>query len=365
MARKLFKVKTLRNFAFEVVYRELILDFDFIFRKEKRNTATFVDWNQQSRPLAKVSRTDFSQDYVLSQAIRNKAVDGIKKKLDENLIGKYSEERKQIVNRFVKNYRNVYQFDVDFNLCLAFLMCLLDETFIEFDLTGGEEEYHPFKHFDPSELLPVISERSPNLKFIRLSFASLELVASLIPTLCTSLLTFKCLTSLCLTSPWAIRIVIDSLPLFSSLGESCPNLIRLQLAGYLSIFFKFEHLLALVLGKKINLVPQQLILQLNANQYSLAQLQFTPQSVTPMCSSIQQLEVYGLSKEQAAFALRHFPKLQKCQTKYLEGGDGEAVRLLHQQQKQSNLIHSTTCHEFSESMGFIEWTLNAPFYGID
>ena len=119
-----------------------------------------------------------------SQAIRNKAVDGIKQILDKNVIGKCSKERKQIVNRFVKYFRNVNQCQFDFNLYLAFLMCLPDDTFIEFDLRG----------------------------------------------------------------------------------ESCPNLIRLQLVGYINIFFKIEHLLALVLGNKRNLVPLQLFLQLKANQ---------------------------------------------------------------------------------------------------
>jgi len=358
MVRKMIKVKTLYNSAFELVYRLLISEFSGIFRK--KNNVAYLEG-----PPSKVSRTESCDDYVLSEAKRNKALDDIRQKLDENLIGKYSDERKKILDRFLKSYNTVKQCDVDYNLCLAFFNCLLDESFTDFDLTGGEQEYHPFKNFDPLEVVPVISRRSPNLKLLSLSFASLELVTTMITPLCTSLKTYNFLTSLTLSSPWATRIAIDYLPLFISLGQSCPNLICLHFAGNFAMFLNLQHLLALVLGKKIELLPQQLVLQLNSNNSSVAHMQFTPQSVTPICSSLQQLGVYCLGKEEAAFALRHFPKLKKCQAKSIEGGDGEAILLLHRQKKESSLICPTNHLQSSKSLGLIEWTLDAPFQGID
>jgi hypothetical protein len=247
MAPRLVNVKSLRHFAFEALCEELITEFRIIFQK-KVNNVTDVDDSQG--PAAKVPRTDLIGDYVLTQAVRNKALDDLREKLDENLIGPYSEERHIIVNRFIKSHKIIKPSKVDYNLCLAFFNCLLDKSFTSLNPTGGEVN-HPFDDFDPLELLPVISQQSPDLKFLSLYFGISSKEHTLVPALCTSFKSFKLLTSLNLASKWNTNTKkVDFIPFFASLGELCPKLIRLGPRGcrlfsqvnqlkFFRIFFRF------------------------------------------------------------------------------------------------------------------------------
>ena len=151
----------------------------------------------------------------------------------------------------------------------------------------------------------------------------------------------------------------DYFPFFASLGESCPKLIQLEI---FYILFRFHHLLPLVLGKKRELLPQQFMDQLNADHSLLAHLQFTPQCVTPICSTIQKLNVNefsGFNPIHGAFILRHFSNLQQSLDVR-----GRAVCLLHQQLQPNVTSEPTTFQRSSEELGLIEWTVNAPFRGI-
>ena len=256
---------TLRELAFEVVYQEIKSEFDVIFQKEKGSNVTDVD-DGQGPPTA-----EDKPNYVLSQIEKDKALDDLRVKLDENLIGQYSAERHKIVDRFIEDHNNHIPAEVDYNLCLAFLNCLLDDSFINFDLTGGRGRNidHPFDSFNPSKLLAVISQQSPDLQSLSLYFGiygldddAIELLTeSLVPALCTYLKTFKCLQSLSLNSiyGWDWHTKIDFRPFSTSLGELCPKLIRLDLAGLIP--FDFERTLDLVLGKKRELLPEQLFNQ--------------------------------------------------------------------------------------------------------
>ena len=78
-----------------------------------------------------------------------------------------------------------------------------------------EKKEHPFYHFNPSKLLAVISQRSPDLQSLWLSFYnSSRLVATnLVPALWTNLKTFQHLTSLRLSCPSTLGIVIIFLSL--------------------------------------------------------------------------------------------------------------------------------------------------------
>jgi hypothetical protein len=91
-------------------------------------------------------------------------------KLDENLIGSYSEERQKMVDRFIKSHMGLEPSQINYNLCLAFFDCVPDQSFTRFYLNLGEGKFdHPFKEFNPLELLPVISQRSPDLQSLELS----------------------------------------------------------------------------------------------------------------------------------------------------------------------------------------------------
>ena len=356
MATRIVQVKSLRESAFEVVYKELNSEFEVIFQKKtKENNVTNVNGGQG--PPA----TESTEDYVLTQAERTKALDDLRVKLDENLIGPYSEERQKIVDQFIKGHNKKSPSEVDYNSSLAFFNCLLDNSFTNFNLTGDKGFYHPFPDFNPSELLSIITQQSPDLQTLNLSFQiSTRWAPYVVPSLCTSLKTFKLLTSLSLAC--ASKPEIDYLPFFTALGESCPKLIKLHIDTLDQV--RFHHLIALVLGKRQELLPQQFIDQLlNADPSSLAHLQFTPQSVTPICSTLQQLNLgscLGYQEIPVDFILRHFPILQQC----LDTSGG-VVRLLHQQQQQQLDVASepTTFQRSSEELGLIEWAVNAPFHG--
>ena len=358
MAPRIVKVKTLRESAFEEVYKELNAEFEVIFQK-KENNVTNVDDDSQGPPT-KVRRNESTEDYILTQVERTKALNDLRQKLDENLIGPYSEERHKIVDRFISSHSSLKPSEVDYNGSLAFFDCLLDKSFTKFDLTGDEELFNLFSCFNPSELLTVMTQQSPDLQSLGLSFDTRGLVATnvVVPALCTNLKTFQLLTSLSLSFPLTL-IGIDFLPFFASLGESCPKLIKLHIDG---IEIEFHHLLALVLGKKRELLPQHFVDQLDADPSSLAHLQFTPQSVAPIFSTLQQLNVlseFGFNPIHGAFILRHFSKLQQSVDVC-----GEVVRILHQQQQQLDVTsESTTFQRSSEELGLIEWTVNAPFHG--
>ena len=347
MASKTIQVKSLRAAPFEVVYKEMIAEFGIIFEKKVINVV-----DQQGNEL--------DDDYVLTEAERNKALDDLRVKLDGNLIGPYSEERHKIVDRFIKSFSSHESPGVDYNLCLAFFDCLLDKSFTRFDQSGGKG--HPFSNFDLSQLLPVISQRSPNLQSLGLSFAAPELVTTSMPILPTSLNTFKMMTSLSLSCDWDAPIEIDFLSFFKWLGESCPKLICFKLSDRVVVRFKLECMLSLVLGKKRDLLPQQLVDKLkDYHSTGATHLQFTPESVTPICSTLQQLKLgMMLSPESTAFVFRHFSNLQKFSS---SDSVGEALLLLHEQQQQY-ITPEPPSERSSLELGHIKWTLNAPFRGI-
>ena len=133
MAPRIVQVKTLRESAFEEVYKELNAEFKLIFQKEtKENNVTNVD-GSQGPPAA-----ESTEDYVLTQAERTKALDDLRQKLDENLIGPYSEERQKIVDRFISSHSSLKPSKVDYNGSLAFFDCLLNKSFT--NLTSLEED---------------------------------------------------------------------------------------------------------------------------------------------------------------------------------------------------------------------------------
>jgi hypothetical protein len=240
---------------------------------------------------------------------------------------------------------------------------LLNDSFIFFDFTGEEMSTHPFIHFNGLELLSSIKKQSPKLQSICLPIDSQEMVTALFPTLET----FKFLTCLSLVSAWNLRnllINIDFLPFFTALGSSCPKLISLNLDSFILYRnFGLDHLLALVIGKKREVLPQELIIELSAKfNSSLAHLLFSRHCITPICFTLQELNFGYLTCQQTAFTLRHFPKLQKLQANLTEDGVGRAVCLLWQQQQHPNVIPSTT-NLSSLELGCIEWTINAPFHG--
>lgn len=142
--------------------------------------------------------------------------------------------------------------------------------------------------------------------------------------------------------------------------------------------FGHLQLLALVLGRKYDLLPQQLHEQLRANSSSVAHLQFSNKSLSPICLTLLRLKLYPskllchlltpkISKQEkvfAAFILRHFKMMQEYHRPLLRiHSTAEAVYLLHKHQQQPSGI-PVTGRSSSQGLGLIEWTVNAPFHGM-
>jgi len=351
---------TLRDITFEVVYQELMSEFDVIFQKEsERSNVTNVDDIQgpsADGAAAHELTDDFvSDDYLLSKMERDKALDDLREKLNENLIGPYSEERHKIVDRFIKDHCKLRSIKkVDYNFFLAFFDCLLDKSFTSLNLTSRGYHLCPL---DSSELLSILIRRSPHIQSLGLYFESSEFAKTLLPTLGPIFKSFKHLTSLDFSSFSLRSNKIDLLPFFTSLGDSCPKLMRLCFDKWFT--FESDYALALVLGKK-----HELTHQLNQSILSseMATLVFTSHCITPICSNLQELSAKTAKHQYVvAFILRHFPNLKKCLPH--GSGNGEALIYLHQQQQQKNVTPPSTFGIFSEQLGLIEWTANTPFRG--
>jgi hypothetical protein len=186
----------------------------------------------------------------------------------------------QFLDRFIKSYNNHKPSEINPTLVLAFFNCLLNGYITSFNLTGGEAEYHPFwEVIDLMQLLQIISQRCTNLQALSLSFGVSERIA--VPSLPTLYDTLRGLTGLKeLSISWKTTADTDFLPFFATLGDTCPNLTTLELGC--GIPFDVEHLLALVLGRKYQLVPMQLIIQLKTFDSSVANLQFSALSLSPI-----------------------------------------------------------------------------------
>ena len=152
---------------------------------------------------------------------------------------------------------------------------------------------------------------------------------------------------------------VDFIPFIASLGELCPKLIHLSLTG--PNIFTIKHLLALVLGKKHELLPQQLIDQFYSDDSLATHLQFTRDCVSTICLTLQQLNFGHFSPRETVFVLRHFPKLREALCSHTVG---KAIRLLYEQQQQKPISPITFVQRSSEELGVVEWTPNAPFPGI-
>ena len=97
----------------------------------------------------------------------------------------------------------------------------------------------------------------------------------------------------------------ECLEFFSSLGYSCPQLTTLCLH---QIPFGADQFLALVLGNKKNLLPPEFPKDFDG----LKDLQFSPESVSPICSSLKELCFYKDQDDKCVpFFLRHFKRLEK------------------------------------------------------
>ena len=173
------------------------------------------------------------------------------------------------------------------------------------------------------KLLQVVIQRSPNVETLKLCFYSPG-----IPVLGDSTIVqfgqmfskFEFLSSLTLS--WnAFGIERDYTSFFEVLGESCSKLTDLQLGVELP--FGVRQLLALMFERRRRIRRRALLHQEFIDQIAIdpaaVHLQFFPENLFPICSSLQRFTSCNstisrlFSPGIIALFLRHFPQLQELE----------------------------------------------------
>ena len=331
---------------------------------------------KKEKPPAKKKRKVDSVDTSDSPSV----VEDIRGNLNEYLVSWYSKVRPEIVDQFIAMYcynRQQTNPCFDEQLYLDFFDSILDHTFTSWTPTGSLTEIvtrdgnvtklFPFHVTDPIRLLQIITSRSPLIKNLDFSICICQLAQQAEPvgkSFATLLGILANLTSLTLSFGTNYKC----LDFFSSLGQSCPQLTNLTLG---EVPFGTDQILALMLVPKRALLPPDF----PKHAEKLMDLQFTSESISPICNTLKELHIscYKNPVLPVAFILRHFRQLErfKCSFTHLCGRISEsndiivaAVLHLHQQQSarrssRQKLINKKS----SEELGFIEWTVQSPFIG--
>ena len=297
-------VKSLLDLAVEPVYEEIMAKLVCILNTEK-------DDNSQGPSAKKKNKEDKTTDNLIESEI-NEAVTNIRKKLHQ--VGTCSKMRQKLVELFINKFSSRFGDEVNYQICLTFFDCVLNESFKNLKLIA-DTPGHPLERIDPEELLLVICKHSPNIENLKLNFYSPDRAVLFNSNFCQLLSKLEYLTSLTLS--WNATGE-NCLPFFESLGESCPRLTRLQLGG--DFCFGINQLLAVMLGRRRSLVPQELLDKI-AVFPTLAHLRFTQESLTPICSSLQRFKCgfkpnFFSSSATVAFVYRHFCQLQEWEHCY-------------------------------------------------
>ena len=350
------KVKSLFELAFVAVYHHVVGQL------ESQLHLTTVNEGVDTRPPKKKKKVDCSR--VETKKLNSAAT--VKAQLDEYLVSWYSHLRPRLIQRFIHNYcinhGGLITTDFHTKLHLSFFDSLLDQSVTIFDLTAVRKDYL-FRLEDPTQLLEVITKRSPLLRTLNLTFFS-HVEAPLVDKRFGQLLgKLTHLTSLTLSFE-STSLCLD---FFSSLGECCPQLSSLHLG---KIPFGTDQVLALVLGGKQVLLPPEFPKQTEI----LADVQFSPESVSPICNSLKKI-CYGYEEDKPCpvppviFLLRHIKHLQMWKNGCGKRcGDARIILKWLQKKsarKSSRLLQNNKTATIStEGNGSIQWTLDAPFNGI-
>ena len=286
-------------------------------------------------------------------------IDNIRKYLDEYLVGDvYSKVISKLVNNFQWFYSMICKNNSPCSpaqLYQVFVDCFVDDSFKEFDVTPSE-----LCQFS-SIIIETLARRCKRLETLHWTSVSPGLPVTSAHQL---LGCFTHLTKLKLS--WDDVTFPDSTLFLSTLGESCPNLKKLNIK---SLPVGIPQLFALMFGPRLDFIRQSWRVENEQVRSELHKYQFTKESLTPVCSSLQKLKVNWVDWEDdcmwdnsstVAFVLRHFPQmrnLSECCHQHVNFASS-AVRLLYKTQFDDTT--ETTTH----TLGSIKWTVNAPFSGI-
>ena len=283
-------------------------------------------------------------------------VSDLKKKLNEYLVGTHRHFREKLWKEFCIRLIDKASRDnqPQFEIC-DFLSCILDNKFCHLEvgsqLNESQDPSPQGGKFYPARVIETIAHNSPTLSSLSFKFllwqsgpsrASQELFAK-------SFFNLKNLTHFKITG-W--RSTSDLTVFFTHLGCSCPNLTSLELGEQDSLQFSLQHVLALVLGEEADIFPHSVRQQAQKAMPNLYLLQFSNESVTPICKSLKVLKIhYGrhqvpieMQVKSTAFLLRHFPQLEIIEVKFYQSGIVSipccsiAIQLLHATHQLLNVL---------------------------
>ena len=227
---------------------------------------------------------------------------------------------------------------------------------------------------DPAIFLELLTHHSALLKNLKFAFTlPSQTAAPLGPSFSLQLCKLVHLTSLNLS------LKTDScIDLFISLGQSLSQLATLHLA---QLPFGADQLLALILGSKHALLPPNFSTQ----EALFLDLQFTPESISPICSSLKHLiyESDGMTSvchfrlPCAALVYRHFRNLNiyvLIDCKHASPFVNPVLAVfqpLHKKEKMNignrkspRLLEKNTTTKSCKELGLLQWIADAPFNGI-
>ena len=190
------------------------------------------------------------------------------------------------------------------------------------------------------QLMKTIAHRCPSLQSLYFDFSHSTHSWNPDAHCARSLSGFTNLTNLELE--WCSQNNFNCTDFFIFLGSSCPKLEKLKLHNRNpnQLSFGLDQQLAFILGEAFHLFPYDVMQDLRKGTLELHRLQFNRENVTPICASLQSLQVWssgdGFDRSHQvssiAFLLRHIPGLKKLAVEYLSQffkfNVSEAVRYL-------------------------------------
>ena len=287
----------------------------------------------------------------------------VKAQLDEYLVSWYSHLRPQLIEHFIHNNYKDYESHSHFwsHVCLSFFESVLDQSFTSLNLTAVKQD-SLLCLSNPTQLLEIITRCSPLLQELNFTFCSPEEAPAVDQRFGLPLGTLTHLTSLTLL----FQTTGKCLDFFTSLGQSCPQLVTLRVG---KVPFGVEQVLALVLGSKRALLPPAFPKDVE----KLADVQFSPNSVSPICNSLKKLCFDCDDDEPCStiFLLRHIKNMQIWKNCWCERQEETQIILKWLQKKSARKsprllqkMKTTTASSSEDMMSSIQWTYDSPFSGM-
>jgi len=339
-----FNPKALEEIALVAMHNDIVDNLEFAVKQPHYDglSARTASWIESISYSSIISDNPYScsvQDVVsiirdhLSRTLVGIVNDDIRKKL----LLCFNKDTTPPLTRHIEFMSNSQEF-VQF--LYAYLDCVLDESITELKVPNNLPV--TFLHgSNNSNLFEIIAERSPFLSDIHLhfnaSFISRRMLSSFPESatmFVTSLQQLRNLTSLSISHMYP-----EYRSFFRHVGSSFPALKSLTVVEF---SITAEDILDVIGGQH-----HHVTLQREANRFAghLHRFQLDPESVTPICATLQHLRLGGgnLVRDVAApviaFVLRHMPNLKTCVINP-ESSRGPilAVELLHHTSNPSNSI---------------------------